>query len=1073
LHKFCGILLCGEDDAAFEEGPSSLRAAFGAKGDLALALLFEKKRYELDPAVLRAARAAQKAGARCFFGARGRDAAREVLDFARECESEILFFLRADDVVRRSFLKRLEYFFDENGELCGLAYAPRLAREESLPALFCGLPPDSVIRAADGRALPGSALGAAVRTECACAAYEDGGGEGEKAGENAFTGLLRGVYARRPAFGLLAEARVTIHSSAPSRAKDPGAGRAYTVSCIVPVYNVGRYLNNAAYNPLSTAIESIINQSIGFAESIRLILNTENATDEDISICKDYRIKYPNNIVLADSTDEALALATGDYVWFPFESGFIPLSVECVQDLIYNYGVAAVESITAFPKKFIAADTAMLPEELPSIETLYERVTAEPTTQDSDIDFTALTDKVSAGLIGVTDAAIQQSSNLTYRQKLYLLNVKYGKSREIDFEKPQSISVDIFEVSEKNGNITILGCCDLPDYDNIHIAAYYNDTLYSCEYVQPSGRIGIEKAIVGHKVFQITVPFAVDGQLAFYAEINGYGAYAVTLKYGENCRLRNRKGSFLIGDKTIITRLTDSKWAVRESDSETLKSAVAYYNKSGLAFSEDDAQVFNRYTSQYPFLSNRKIWLFETTDDEERNTALKELYDYCADKVEDTDLYFVGRTDETAEDTLQNNVVYGTTSHKLLSLFAERIISFADEYSEVQPFGGQYSLYLPLLKGEFVPLLYDDNADLRKFLTEIKIVADDLKDYLYVRTFYRQGYANSRIEPMNVMFSFDENLAKYAPVTMISLYRNHIGISINIYVVYVNLSETAMNLMRATAEEYHQEIFFIKCHDPEKYNEFDKYSGTFECYFDLVAQSYLPKMLSRVLYLDVDTFVCKNISSLYYADFEDNYLIAIPDVGNDMRGSQKIENPVELAAQGQGFNSGVIVINLERFRKEKITVDTYTGIIRQLKEKGIQYFGDQALFNVFMLGKPVKYMSYLYNFLWIEHEKQNACLREYDVENVYIFHCGGSEYKPWTVRLRKEDISLYEERFYIKKHRITDRIVYINQAWWEYAKYAINYYELWSEAVSYKHLLSVINFPLIEYWKFEASTKGK
>ena len=59
----------------------------------------------------------------------------------------------------------------------------------------------------------------------------------------------------------------------------------YKVSVIIPVYNADKYLR--------TAIESVINQTIGF-ENIELIIVNDNSTDNSRRIIEEYSSKYDN-----------------------------------------------------------------------------------------------------------------------------------------------------------------------------------------------------------------------------------------------------------------------------------------------------------------------------------------------------------------------------------------------------------------------------------------------------------------------------------------------------------------------------------------------------------------------------------------------------------------------------------------------------------------------------------------------------------------------------------------------------------------------------------------------------------
>ena len=63
----------------------------------------------------------------------------------------------------------------------------------------------------------------------------------------------------------------------------------FLFSVIMPIYNTGEFLDEA--------IESIINQTIGFEESIQLILINDGSTDDSEEICKKYQERYKDNIV--------------------------------------------------------------------------------------------------------------------------------------------------------------------------------------------------------------------------------------------------------------------------------------------------------------------------------------------------------------------------------------------------------------------------------------------------------------------------------------------------------------------------------------------------------------------------------------------------------------------------------------------------------------------------------------------------------------------------------------------------------------------------------------------------------
>lgn len=64
----------------------------------------------------------------------------------------------------------------------------------------------------------------------------------------------------------------------------------FLFSIVIAVYNTEQYLGEA--------IQSVLNQSIGFEENVQLILIDDGSTDSSYSICKKYADQYPNNILV-------------------------------------------------------------------------------------------------------------------------------------------------------------------------------------------------------------------------------------------------------------------------------------------------------------------------------------------------------------------------------------------------------------------------------------------------------------------------------------------------------------------------------------------------------------------------------------------------------------------------------------------------------------------------------------------------------------------------------------------------------------------------------------------------------
>lgn len=75
----------------------------------------------------------------------------------------------------------------------------------------------------------------------------------------------------------------------------------FKFSVIIPVYNVEDYLREA--------IDSIVNQNIGFEKNIQLILINDGSEDNSEAVCLEYKEKYPNNIVYLKQENAGVSAA--------------------------------------------------------------------------------------------------------------------------------------------------------------------------------------------------------------------------------------------------------------------------------------------------------------------------------------------------------------------------------------------------------------------------------------------------------------------------------------------------------------------------------------------------------------------------------------------------------------------------------------------------------------------------------------------------------------------------------------------------------------------------------------------
>ncbi len=137
--------------------------------------------------------------------------------------------------------------------------------------------------------------------------------------------------------------------------------RNFKFSIIMAVYNVENYLEEA--------IESIINQSIGFEKNIELILVNDGSTDNSGNICECYKKSYPKNVIyiekknggLASVKNKGLDFVSGEYISF-FDSDDI-LSSNALEEVysFFNRNALCIDFVS-IPLYFFEAETGIHPK---------------------------------------------------------------------------------------------------------------------------------------------------------------------------------------------------------------------------------------------------------------------------------------------------------------------------------------------------------------------------------------------------------------------------------------------------------------------------------------------------------------------------------------------------------------------------------------------------------------------------------------------------------------------------------------------------------------------------------------
>lgn len=207
---------------------------------------------------------------------------------------------------------------------------------------------------------------------------------------------------------------------------------------------------------------------------------------------------------------------------------------------------------------------------------------------------------------------------------------------------------------------------------------------------------------------------------------------------------------------------------------------------------------------------------------------------------------------------------------------------------------------------------------------------------------------------IDIVFVCDNKYAHMLASSLESILSNKSGNdAINVYVISHNLSDAVTKNLRIVSAG-RANIEFIKF-DIKRLSGYPKT-------FNIMgyAKCLIPELLhklKKVLCLDVDTSVLTSLKPLWDTDIGNKYAAAVQNQFYE----REIENNNERLYKGRYknvrkfFNSGVMLMNLERMRAEDIT----NKFLYEM-EYNKHHYGDQPIFN-YLFNEEVLYLAPKWN----------------------------------------------------------------------------------------------------------------
>lgn len=195
----------------------------------------------------------------------------------------------------------------------------------------------------------------------------------------------------------------------------------------------------------------------------------------------------------------------------------------------------------------------------------------------------------------------------------------------------------------------------------------------------------------------------------------------------------------------------------------------------------------------------------------------------------------------------------------------------------------------------------------------------------------------------HIVCTIDDSFVKYCIVALTSLLENNSDEQFDIHIVGpIYFVETKRLLKETIEEKYNQTLHIYSINEEELLKDF---KGLNFLHFSITAcarlflTEILPQRISKVLYLDSDLIVRKNIQELWNKDITDYAIGCVEDMSS---AKQTYYERLQYDSKYSYFNSGVLLINLDYWRHNNV-LQELMEYFHQQKEKLI--FIDQDLLN--------------------------------------------------------------------------------------------------------------------------------
>lgn len=239
---------------------------------------------------------------------------------------------------------------------------------------------------------------------------------------------------------------------------------------------------------------------------------------------------------------------------------------------------------------------------------------------------------------------------------------------------------------------------------------------------------------------------------------------------------------------------------------------------------------------------------------------------------------------------------------------------------------------------------------------------------------------------MNICFVVNKNYIGQLKVCLKSLFETN-KVNINLFVLENDLNDDDKSDLTRFVKSYQNLVNYVEV-DDSNFVGLPKmgYDSNYTAYFKLMIP-YLLNDLDKILYLDCDILINKDLESLYNR-ISNNFISSCLDTKINKNRVEHVKSVVGYESN-KYFNSGVILFDF-KYREQIVSKDMLFDYIKKNLE--VIKFHDQDILNHFYI-EHNDIIDKKYNYT-TTYDSVKEIFGDKNIKNAYIIHY--ANWKPWN-----------------------------------------------------------------------------